>query len=182
MSFFSDSLALGTTGILCAAGVSHLLRSTKFIALIREQEVVPERLSPHAATIALSAELILGVGGVLLVISGVDNVARIITMLAAATLYLIFGAYLLIMVQRGSVAPCGCSGGDEPPNAWSVGRAFVLSAASAFAAFTSGSSGLPEGTFTYSTVLLLSSASLGLLVWSLPAAFTDPVDPITGGR
>ena len=135
----------------------------------------PRRVSHAVAVAVVIAEVLLGIGG--LVLFFVPEVALTIRAVAYALcggIYFAYASYTLALVLRGSRVTCGCSRADHPVTGWIVGRAAFLG----FMAFVglALSSESPSLPYLWSELLVLATAclSLGMLVWLFPFAMTLP--------
>lgn len=97
----------------------------------------------------------------------------------AALLFAAYGGYAWYVTASGRGGPCGCGGADVPMDHWVTGRAVALAALAAAGA-AAHSAVLPLSPFDDRVlVVVLAAATIGVLLWHLPAAMTRPQE-VTG--
>jgi hypothetical protein len=96
----------------------------------------------------------------------------------AAVLFACYGGYAWYVTESGRGGPCGCGGADVPMDHWVTGRAFALAGLAVVAAAASDHV-LPLSRFDERLLLvLLAAATIGTLLWHLPAAMTRPQEVV----
>lgn len=135
MALLVTAAALAALGVLTFSGISHASRPGKFRQLLERQRVWPPRTRPALLVGMIGIELLLGLGGLFVLLSGIGAPPLARAVFAAATVlflaYLAFAAYLL---RRRPGAPCACGSTSEVVNGWTVARAGILAAAALAAA------------------------------------------------
>jgi hypothetical protein len=97
-----------------------------------------------------------------------------VVLTGAAVLFAAYGGYAWHVTASGRGGPCGCGGADVPMDHWVTGRAVVLAVLAAAGA-AAHSSVLPLARFDDRVlVVVLAAATIGVLLWHLPAAMTRP--------
>jgi hypothetical protein len=91
---------------------------------------------------------------------------------AAAVLFAGYGGYGWYVMSRGRGGPCGCGGAEVPMGRWVIARAFALAALAGFAA--AAHDAVPTQLGSQLVVVLLAAATIGTLLWLLPAAMHVP--------
>jgi len=162
---------------LLIAGLAHLADLGGFARQLRDQGVWWDPVVPVVAIGVPIAEVALGATGTGALLAGAVAVLRP-TLLFATALFGAYAAFLMWLRHYRRGAPCGCSTGGVPATAWTVVRADVFVAMSAFAYFAVGPAGLPA-VETISTVA--AALPLALLLWLLPEALVIPRDRFGGG-
>lgn len=162
--------ATAVVAVLLAACAGHLARPGTLTGALAAHRVLP---APRTvAALVVLAEGGLGVAGAIGLVRGDRPVAAL---LGGATLLALLGGYGAYVLETGRGGPCGCSLSDLPMSGWTVARAFLL-AGLALAGGTLADPVAPLGRpGAQQAVLLLAAATLGLLIWQLPAALHDPV-------
>jgi hypothetical protein len=128
--------------------------------------VVPSRV---AGPLAVAVTVVEAALAVLLLIGPSPLVLS-----AAAVLFACYGGYAWHVTASGRGGPCGCGGVETPMDHWVTGRAFVLAALAATGA-AAHSSVPPLAAFdSRLLIVLLAAATIGVLLWHLPAAMTRP--------
>jgi len=101
-----------------------------------------------------------------------------VVLAAAALLFAVYGGYAWHVTTSGRGGPCGCGGADVPMDHWITGRACVLAVLAAVAS-AAGDSVLPLARFdSRLVVVLLAAATIGILLWHLPAAMARPEEAL----
>lgn len=117
------SLALGLPFL--AGALAKLRDPARFLSVVQEYRLVPERLVPLVAVGLIMAELAVAV----LLASGV---AIAFTAMFASLLCLAFLAAVLINLGRHRTIPCGCFGGDEGISGRTVLRLLTMTGGGVF--------------------------------------------------
>jgi hypothetical protein len=145
-----------TPGALPAALVAHGL--------------LPRRAVRPVAAAVTTAEALLAV----LLLVGLVRAAgpSPLVLAGAAVLFASYSGYAWHVTTSGRGGPCGCGGAEVPMGHWVTGRAGVLAALAVVAAAANGVV-LPLTRFgSRLVVVLLAAATIGILLWHLPAAMT----------
>lgn len=159
---FPVSVAAYVVLIVLALAVAERVVAPRALpAALVAHGVVPRRAAgPLAAavTVAEAALLVLGV------LMG----PRVL--FAAALLFAAYGAYAWYVTASDRGGPCGCGGADVPMDHWVTGRAGVLATLAVLGA-AGGDHVLPlRDVDSRLVVVLLAAATIGILLWHLPAA------------
>lgn len=175
MALLITAAALAALGVLAFSGISHALHHDRFRQLLEQQRVWPPRARPAVLGGMISIELLLGIGGLLVLLSGFGTpwLARAVFAASAALFlgYLAFAAYLL---RRRPGAPCACGSTQEVVNGWTVARAGMLATAALAAAIAPQAVDRPLRPGMYGFVAAVGGLSLGVIMWALPGALEDP--------
>jgi hypothetical protein len=175
MALLVTAAALAALGVLAFSGISHASRPGKFRQLLEQQRVWPPRTRPALLVGMIGIELLLGLGGLFVLLSGIGAPPLARAVFAAATAlflgYLAFAAYLL---RRRPGAPCACGSTSEVVNGWTVARAGMLAAAALAAALAPQAVAGPLRPGMYGFVAAAGGLSLGVILWALPGALEDP--------
>lgn len=145
-------------GELPAALVAH--------GVLPRRAVTPVAVAVTVAEVGLAAALAVG----LVRAPGPSPVV----LAAAAALFAGYGGYSWYVTAHGRGGPCGCGGSGVSMGPWVTGRAAVLAALAGFAAATADRVPSSAGTVPELVVVLLAAATIGTLLWHLPAAMHDP--------
>ena len=139
-------------GALPAALIAH--------RILPRYAVRPAAFAVTAAEVVLAAVLLAG----LVRASGPPQAG----LTAAAVLFAGYGGYGWRVTARGHGGPCGCGGADVPMGRWVTVRAFTLAALAGFAA--AAHDAVPARFGSPLLLVLLAAATIGTLLWHLPAA------------
>jgi hypothetical protein len=160
--------------------VSVAAYTVSFVLVIAVVERLP---APGALSAALSAHRIVPRRAILpvaVVVTAAEPLLAVLLFAApspfvfgcAAALFACYGGYAWYVTASGRGGPCGCGGAEVPMGHWVTGRAFAL-AALAVVAGAGGGDVLPLTRFDERLLLvLLAAATIGTLLWHLPAAMT----------
>jgi hypothetical protein len=147
-----------TPGALPAALIAHRVAPRRAVR--------PVAVAVTAAETVLAALLLVGLvratGPSPLVLAG------------AAVLFAGYGGYAWHVTESGRGGPCGCGGADVPMGHWVTGRAFVLAALATVAAVAHDVVAPLASFDAQLLVVLLAAATIGTLLWYLPAATRHP--------
>lgn len=166
--------ALTAFTVLLASGAVHVERHRHFRTAIGEHAVVPRASVPSVAIAVTTAEIGLGVSGLVAVALTGGAGARALA-LAAGGLMLSFAVYGSVLVQRGSRAYCGCAAADYPINVWVPVRAAALALAATWAAVAPGGDLVLTGPPSQVAFVVLATLTFSALLWTLPDALGDPL-------
>lgn len=177
MSEFAPGVAAYVVLLVLAVAVAgRARRSGELPAALRTHQVVPPRAVPAVAAAVTAVEAVLAVA----LLVGLTRPAgpSPLVLAAAAAVFAGYGGYAWHVTASGRGGPCGCGTVEAPLGPWVIGRAFAL-AATALAAAAAHDAVLPLTRFDERLLLvLLAAATIGVLVWRLPAAMHVP----TGSR
>ncbi|MGB3438883.1 MAG: MauE/DoxX family redox-associated membrane protein [Actinophytocola sp.] len=135
-------------------------------AALVAHRVVPSRAVRPVAVAVTAAEALLAV----LLFLGPSPVV----LGGAAVLFASYGGYAWYVTESGRGGPCGCGGGEVPMDHWVTGRAAALAALAVVAAVAHDVVP-PLALFDVRLLLvLLAAATIGTLLWLLPAATRHP--------
>ncbi len=152
--------------VLVIAVVERVRAPGALPAALAAHRVVPRRAVRPVAIAVTAAEALLAV----LLLAGLVRGPSPLVLACAAALFACYGGYAWYVTGSGRGGPCGCGGADVPMGHWVTGRAFALAASAAVAA---GGDVLPLARFDERLLLvLLAAATIGTLLWHLPAAMT----------
>lgn len=162
------------TSIAFLAGSWHAWHRMYLVDVVRRQSVVPVRLAPLAAAGVIVAEIVVGLGGLLVALIAEQALRPV-----AAAMACLFGSYTvytsLLLRKRVSV-PCGCGGAEIPVTGWVVGRAAILAGIS-LSLLLPGVD-LELRAVTDALAAALAAPALTLLAWYLPEAMRErPFSP-----
>ncbi|MFI7673076.1 MauE/DoxX family redox-associated membrane protein [Actinophytocola sp. NPDC049390] len=162
---FPVSVAAYVVLFVLVIAVAERVRAPRALpAALAAHRTVPRRAIRPVAVAVTVAEAALA----LLVLAGPSWLG----LMAAAVLFACYGGYAWYVTESGRGGPCGCGGADVPMGHWVTGRAFAL-AALAVVAGVAGDDVLPLTRFDERLLLvLLAAATIGTLLWHLPAAMT----------
>lgn len=152
--------------VLVIAVVERILAPRALRAALVAHGVVPRRVADPLAVAVTAVEAVLAVALLIgpspLVLSG------------AAVLFAAYAAYAWHVTASGRGGPCGCGGVEVPMDHWVTGRAVALAALAAAGAVAHDRV-LPLSPFDERVlVVLLAAATIGVLLWHLPAAMSRP--------
>jgi hypothetical protein len=154
--------------VLVIAVAERVLAPRALPAALAAHRVVPRRAIRPVATAVTAVEALLAV----LLLAGLVDEPLPLVLTGAAVLFACYGGYAWYVTESGRGGPCGCGGADVPMGHWVTGRAFVLAALAVVAGAARGDV-LPLARFDERLLLvLLASATIGTLLWHLPAAMT----------
>lgn len=169
LSFLATAFyGAGLTVILVAA-IGHSLRFKILVGELHQQAL---QRSAFGVAIALvvteTVASVLGIAGLF------TNRAQEPFMIVAASLFLLFGLYSLVLRLRVPSAPCACGTPNLIVTGWTVTRAATLSLAMIVGAFwQEGSDGNQLSDLGW-LAALSAGLVLGLLAWVLPGAMSLP--------
>lgn len=173
MLTFAASVAAYTVLFVLVMTVAERVRAPGALpaALTAHQVVARGAIRPVAAAVtAVEAAL-----AVLLLVGLVANPGPV-ALAGAALLFAGYGGYGRYLTVTGRGGPCGCGGVEVPMDGWVTGRAFALSALAGFGAVAAGEV-LPLSRLGPPVLMvLLAGATIGTLLWHLPAAMREPAD------
>ena len=137
-------------------------------AALAAHRIVPRRAIRPVAVAVTATEAVLAA----LLLAGLAGEPSPLVLTGAAVLFACYGGYAWYVTGSGRGGPCGCGGADVPMGHWVTGRAFALAALAVVAGVARGEV-LPLARFDERLLLvLLASATIGTLLWHLPAAMT----------
>lgn len=145
--------------VLVLAVVERLRAPGALPSALIAHRILPRYAVRPVAFAVTAAEAVLAVGTLL----------SPVALVAAAVLFAGYGGYGWYVIATGHSGPCGCGGAEVPMDRWVVGRAFALTALAAFAAAAYDPVPFDERLL----VTLLAAATIGTLLWHLPAAMHD---------
>jgi hypothetical protein len=165
--------AYTSLGTLAWSGLGHA-RNPQVLMRILDRQGWRSSTRRLLGASVLALELTIGVAGLAAALVGF-HAGTVSLATSAAILYTVYARYSTALVRQGDAVPCGCSGAaDHPVNVWVVARALILLAGSTVAAAASPEV-LPLWPLNATvTLALLSSTTLGVILWQLPAALHDP--------
>lgn len=118
--YFGHSLGLLLASIFFVAAVTKVRRPSRFVAAVRDYELVPRGLSAPLAGAVVAAELFVAAS----LFSGWALSAGI---LIANVLLLVFAIAVGVNLRRGHVVSCGCFGSSTERISWrTLGRIGLL--------------------------------------------------------
>ncbi len=155
--------------VLLVAMVGHAADPGAVRRALKAHRLLPLRAAGPVAATAIGAELVLGVGGAIAVVTGIG----IRPLLAGMVLlFLTYAGYSLVALNSGSGGPCGCASSAKLPlGPWVVVRALLL-AALALVGLLGGGVSLHDGTEV--AIAVAAAATFAVLLWQLPVAMHDP--------
>jgi hypothetical protein len=162
---------------LLAGSAAHLSRPAGLPKALRAHGLLPERLVRVTAAVVTAVEGLLAAGGGAALLTG--SRGALVAVLCAAVL--LFGTYTLYTryaLTTGHGGPCGCARTELPLSGWITVRAGALALLAAAGATLTGpaAAAAPAGG-AQQALALLAALTLGLLLWTLPAAMHDPSAP-----
>ncbi|GAB1515100.1 MauE/DoxX family redox-associated membrane protein [Actinophytocola sp. KF-1] len=166
---FPVSVAAYAVLVVLVIAVAERVRAPGALpAALAAHRIVPRRAIRPVAIAVTGAEVALG----LLLLAGLTGEPSPLVLAGAAVLFACYGGYAWYVTESGRGGPCGCGGADVPMGHWVTGRAFAL-AGLAVVAGAAGDLVLPLTRFDARLLLvLLAAATIGTLLWHLPAAMT----------
>lgn len=168
---FPVSVAAYVVVFVLVIAVAERVRAPGVLpAALRAHGVVPRAAVGPVAVVVTAAEAVLAV----LLVAGLvrDGGPSPLGFSCAAVLFAAYGGYAWHVTASGRGGPCGCGGAEVPMGPWVTGRAAAFAALAATAAAANGSV-LPLTRFDDRLVtVLLAAATIGILLWHLPAAMT----------
>lgn len=175
MALLITVAAVTALGVLAFSGIMHARHHATFGRLLAQQRVWSPRAQSAVLVATIGSELLLGLGG-LLVLYGDFGTQRLLQAIlaAAAVLFLTYLAYASYLLRRRPGAPCACGTGHEVVNGWTVARAGMLAVAALAAATAQHALARPPSPGMYGLVTVVGSLSLGVILWALPGALEDP--------
>ncbi|MGH3731473.1 MAG: MauE/DoxX family redox-associated membrane protein [Micromonosporaceae bacterium] len=164
---------------LVASAAGHLRQPGTLATALRGHRAVPA--PALVATAVVTAEGLIGAAVAVAVIRG-HGALTSLALAVAGVLFTCYGGYTWYVRSSGRAGSCGCSGLDLPVTGWVVGRAFALAGVAVLGLVTSrlypvaetpaGGESLP--------VVLLAGVSFAVLLWLLPAAMYQHLEPERG--
>lgn len=168
---FPVSVAAYVVLLVLVIAVAERVRTPGALpAALFAHRVVPPRAVRPVAVVVTAAEAVLAV----LLVAGLLRAAgpSPVVLSGAALLFGGYGGYAWHVTAGGRGGPCGCGGAEVPMGHWVTGRAFALAALAVVAAAAQDVV-LPLTRFDAELlVVLLAAATIGTLLWHLPAAMT----------
>lgn len=159
--------------VLVIAVAERVAAPRALTAAMVVHRVVPPRAAPALAVLVTIAEAGLAV----LLLAGLWSGPSPRVLAGAAGLFAAYGGYAWFVTASGRGGPCGCGGADVPMGHWVTARAFALAALASLAAAAPGAV-RPLADFDHELlVVLLAAATIGVLLWHLPAALRPPAGP-----
>lgn len=174
MALLVTAAALAALGVLAFSGISHASHPGKFRQLLEQQRVWPPRTRPVLLVGTIGIELLLGLGGLFVLLSGIGVPLARAVFAAATALFLAYLAFAAYLLRRRPGAPCACGSTSEVVNGWTVARAGMLAAATLAAAIAPQAVAGPLRPGMYGFVASAGGLSLGVILWALPGALEDP--------
>lgn len=170
---FPVSVAAYVVLLVLVIAVAERVRARRSLpAALLAHGVVPPRAVQVLAVVVTVVETVLAV---LLLVGLVRATGPSPAVLAGvAVLFACYGCYSWHVTATGRGGPCGCGGASVPMGPWVIGRAFALAVLAAIAAVAHDVV-LPLSLFdSRLVVVLLAAATIGTLLWQLPAAARHP--------
>jgi len=156
--------------VLVIAVVERVLAPGGLPAALAAHRVVPRRAVRAVAVAVTVVEAVLAV----LLLVGLVTGPSPLVLAGVAVLFAGYGGYAWHVTASGRGGPCGCGGAEVPMGHWVTGRAFALAALAALGA-AAHDVVAPLARFdTQLVVVLLAAATIGILLWHLPAATRHP--------
>ena len=169
---FPVSVAAYVVLLVLVIAVAERVRTPGALpAALAAHGVVPRRAVRAVAVAVTVAEVVLAV----LLLAGLTFASgpSPIVLAGAAGLFASYGGYAWHVTRSGRGGSCGCGGVDVPMGPWVTGRAGALAALAVVAA---AGEVLPLTRFDAQLVtVLLAAATVGVLLWHLPAAMHQEV-------
>lgn len=164
---FPVSVAAHVVLLVLVIAVAERVRTPGALpAALAAHRVVPRRAIRPVAVAVTAAEAVLAV----LLLLGPSPVV----LGGAVVLFASYGGYAWYVTESGRGGPCGCGGTEVPMGHWVTGRAFALAALAVIAAVAHDVVA-PLAPFDVRLLMvLLASATIGILLWYLPAAARYP--------
>ena len=161
-------IAIGT--VLAHSATSHLSNLQGFSRIVEIQRIIPSNLSRLVAPLVASVELLLMTGCLSLSLYVFSARQAAMTYASMSVFFVCCSAYLLRILVRGLVVPCGCSRNDARVGMAVIVRGAVLAVASACGAAVSLVEP-PQGLSldVPSLTALLGGLVFGLLAVTLPS-------------
>jgi hypothetical protein len=175
MALLITVAAFTVLGVLAFSGISHAWHHVTFGQLLEQQRVWSSRARSAVLVGTIGIELVLGLGGLVVLINGFGTPRLAQAVFAASTvLFLAYLAVATYLLRRHPGAPCACGSTHEVVNGWTVTRAGILAAAALAASVGPATAYRPPRPGMYGFVAVLGSLSLGVILWALPGALEDP--------
>jgi hypothetical protein len=154
--------------VLVIAVVERVRTPGALPAALTAHRVVPPRAVRPVAVVVTAVEAVLAV----LLLVGLTRAAgpAPLVLAGAAALFASYGGYAWHVTASGRGGPCGCGGAEVPMGHWVTGRAGVLAALAVVAAVAHDVVAPLASFDARLLVVLLASATIGTLLWHLPAA------------
>jgi energy-coupling factor transporter transmembrane protein EcfT len=172
-SFSSPTLGMTLGLVLFFAGVLHALHPRMLHGALDQHGVWPVASQWIVTGAVVVVETVLGAATVVVVATGVGGAGVQTAVLASATiLFLIYGAYTILLLRTHPGVACGCETANVVLTAWVPIRALLLAGVGvAVAAATphsiTGSSG------THAIIVAEASLALAIILLVLPSAVSD---------
>ncbi len=162
--------------VLVIAVVERITAPRALPAALIAHRVLPPHVARPVAAMVTAAEAVLAV----LILAGLGFAPgpSPVAFAAAAVLFAAYGGYAWYVTASGRGGPCGCGRAEVPMGHWVTGRAFVLAALAVLAAAAPGAVLRLAAFDSRLVVVLLAAATIGILLWHLPAAMTRPPEVI----
>lgn len=153
---------------LALAGVVHLVNPHTTIATLRKQRMLPNVVIPVIYLGLVTAELAIGVGGLVMIAVAAPAWATATALYAGIVAYALFTLYVAALLRWRPQAPCGCSMRGRAANRWTLTRSALLACLGAAAIAVGG----PSTTWIYGplqlTIVLASATTFATIVWVFP--------------
>ncbi|MBA0050062.1 methylamine utilization protein MauE [Streptomyces sp. AJS327] len=176
MSTFFGPVATGVVlfSLLVGCG-SHIAGPGVLRDALRRHRTLPRRLIPWAAAALPAVEGLLGVAGVVALVSG-GRTALVLVLAASAALFGGYAGYLRHVLASGRGGPCGCHRTDIPLSGWAAGRALTYALLAVAGALLAGSARPPFGDPAELATVTLATLTFTGLLWFLPLALHNPAE------
>jgi hypothetical protein len=170
MSFVAGVVALFP---LALAGAVHLVSPRATMATLRKQRLLPNPVIPVIYLGLVTAELSIGVGGLVAIAVAAPAWATATALHAGTVAYVLFTLYVAALLRWRPQAPCGCSMRGRAATRWTLTRSALL-ACLAGAAITVGG---PSTTWISGplqlTIGLATVTTFAIIVWVFPDTVPD---------
>lgn len=172
MTYISDVAGMVSTGILFYAGIGHARSARTFSRIVAAHGLIPSRVASAVARVVIVVELVVGGVSFGVVASSQNEELGRLLLLCCVGVYGAFLVYDFTLLRRGVTLTCGCSAGEAPSSKWSLVRSGILLGASIVGLFPSSVTSSASMEALDVVLLCVSSAAIGMIVWTLPAAMT----------
>jgi hypothetical protein len=170
---FPVSVAVCTVLVVLVIAVAERVVAPRALGTaLAAHGVVPPRAAGPLAAAVTAAEAVLAaalLAGLLL-----PGGPHPLVPACAAVLFAAYAGYAWHVTASGRGGPCGCGGADVPMDHWVTGRAVALAALAATGAVGHDAVLSVADVDAEVLVVLLASATIGVLLWHLPAAMARP--------
>lgn len=166
---FPVSVAAYVVAFVLVVAVTERVRTPGALpAALAAHRIVPSRVIRPVAVAVTAVEAVLAA----LLLAGLVHEPSPLVLTGTAALFACYGGYAWYVTESGRGGPCGCGAAEVPMGHWVTGRALALAALAVLAAAVHGAV-LPLARFDERLLLvLLAAATIGTLLWHLPAAMT----------